>query len=393
MVSHPLETKPTPTDEGHSNANGHSEMVYVIDGLLDLTLNLPDLISFDIRFAACECLKAYFSGHADVRLHFLGRAIDGYQAGGAETSNILNVLLHPSDESAASDPYRYWFAAVIAFHLLYDNATAKAKVLAVTEGDAEKGEEVVSSVQTVIAHLLTSLRKNDDARIVIGYLMLLLGWLFEDLDAVNDFLSEGSNIQGLIQAVAHQTAGNEIVQGLCTMLLGVVYEFSTKDSPIPRTTVHSILLARFDRDRYLDRLTKLRAHPALRDFEVTPQKVDISSGLLPDVYFDKIFVNFFKDNYSRVSRAIDRDPGMEISVVMNGVQKGVSRELVDSLRAQLEEKKKALDDAQVAMTSVERRLEQEQADHRRSKEGVSAEASKAKIAQEGLRRSHDAEIR
>ncbi|MBH9648528.1 hypothetical protein JAO12_31955, partial [Burkholderia vietnamiensis] len=57
---------------------GRSSRVYVIDGLLDLILNLNDNASFDLRFAACECLKSYFSNHLEVRLHFLGRAIDGY---------------------------------------------------------------------------------------------------------------------------------------------------------------------------------------------------------------------------------------------------------------------------------------------------------------------------
>ena len=389
MVPPPLEQ----SRKDQTKLNGHAEKIYVIDGLLDVTLNLSDLASFDVRFAACECLKAYFSNHADVRLHFLGRAIDGHQSGRQENSNVLTVLLHPSEDLTASDPYRYWFAAVVAFHLLYDNSAAKAKLLSVTEGDADNGEEVVTSVQTITAHLLASLRKKDDDRIVIGYLMLLLTWLFEDLDAVNDFLNEGSNVQGLIQAVVQPVVGSEIVQGLCAMLLGIVYEFSTKDSPIPRSNLQSILLSRFDRERYLDCLSKIRSHPLVRDFEVTPQRLDLSTGLLPEVFFDGVFVNFFKDNYSRISRAIDRDPGMEISIVTNGVQKGISRELVDSLRSQLDERKKALEEAQLAITSAGIRLEQEQAEHRRSREAAAAEASKWKMAQEELRRSHETELR
>ncbi len=183
--------------------------------------------------------------------------------------------------------------------------------------------------------------------------MLLLCWLFEDLDGVNDFLGEGSNVQGLIQAVVKNTSSETLVQGLCAMLLGVVYEFSTKDSPIPGPTLQPILMGRMGRDRYIDKLNKLRTCPLLRDFEVLPQKLDLSTGQkLPDVYFDSAFVDFVKDNYSRLLRAIDRDAGMEISVVTNGQQKGISREMVDSLKARVEEKERALEEVQVDMASV-----------------------------------------
>lgn len=388
---------PSPLDGGDGvagKANGRAK-VYVIDALLDLTLCMQDLQEFDVRFAACGCLQAYFTHHAEVRLHFLGRAIEGHQSGRDESANVLSVLLQSSAEGPVTDPYRYWFAAVITFHLLYDSPETKAKAMSLTEGDATNGEEVVTGIQTIAAHVISGLRRGDDARILVGYLMLLLGWLFEDLDAVNDFLTEGSNVQSLIQAVSQPAVtGGELVQGLCAMLLGVVYEFSTKDSPIPRATLHSIFTSRLDRDHYLDRLAKLRSHPFMRDFEVTPQKLDTTSpGRVADVFFDSVFVEFFKDNYSRAARAIDRDPGMEIPVVTNGVQQGISRELVDSLRAQLEDKDRAIQDAQSAMASIEGQLGQERADHRRTKESGVVEMSRIKSVNEGLQKHHGEELR
>ncbi|KAF4457832.1 hypothetical protein F53441_307 [Fusarium austroafricanum] len=389
MVLSPLAK--TGTADGQASKG---DKVFVIDGLLDLTLCLQDLQEFDVRFAASECLHAYFASHPAVKLHFLGRAIEGHQSGANESSNVLTVLLQPSPEP--SDPYRQWFAAGITFHLLHENSEAKAEAMSLTEGDSEDGEEVVTGIQTLSAHVTSGLRRGDDTRILVGYLMLLLGWLFEDLDAVNDFLAEGSNVQSLIQSVSQPPGigGGELVQGLCTMLLGVAYEFSTKDSPIPRATLLSILMARVDRDMYLDRLSKLRSHPFLRDFEVLPQKLDASSpGRLPDVFFDRAFVEFFKDNYSRIARAIDREPGMEISVVTNGVQKGVSRELVDSLRGQVEEKQNAVNEMQEKLAVLQRQLGQEQADHRRSKETAALEMQRVKTVNEGLQKHHSEELR
>ncbi|CCF35377.1 hypothetical protein CH063_01294 [Colletotrichum higginsianum] len=390
QIPSPLEA---PTSAEAGQANGIVK-VYVIDGLLDLTLGVQDLEAFDLRLAACECLKAYFYNHDNIRLHFLRRAIEGHDTGADETANVLTVLLRPSSDAAVANPYRSWFAATVMLHLVFDNSEAKNMAMAVTEGDEKNGEEVVTSIQTVAAHLISGLNREQDSRVVVGYLMLLLGWLFEDLDAVNDFLGEGSNTQSLIQAVNHPYPSGDVVQGLCAMLLGVLYEFSTKDSPIPRADLHNILLSRMGRERYIDKMSKLRSDPLIRDFEVTPQKLgNLGSGKLPDVYFDATFVDFLKDNYSRILRSIDRDPGLEISVVSNGIQKGVSRELVDSLRAQLTEKDQALQEAQVRVETIGRQLGQEQADHRRTRETTAMELARIKQVNEGMQRQHDAELR
>ncbi|KAM0249198.1 hypothetical protein ACHAQJ_009142 [Trichoderma viride] len=377
MVLPPLES----TAGSPSVSNGNPK-IYIIDGLLDLTLNAHDLAAFDLRFAACQCLKAYFSNHAEVKSHFLGRAIEGFQSGRDESANILSVLLRLPGDVFLNDPYRVWFASVIAFHLLYDNPAAKAVAKGLTEGDASKGEEVVTSIQTITAHLLMRIRRDDDTRILVGYLMLLLGWLFEDFDAVNDFLAEGSNVQGLIQVISQpiRMAG-ELVQGLCAMLLGVIYEFSTKDSPIPRATLHSILESRLDRDGYLDRLAKLRNHPLLRDFEVTPQAlISLPSGEEVNVFFDGVFVEFFKDNYSRAVRAIDKAPDMEVSVITNGLEQGISRQLVDSLRHQIEERDRAIHEANEANKSLQGAVNEEKEAHRRTK--ADAEATSTKLVTE-----------
>lgn len=383
-------------DELPSQPNGTDQQtggtkVYVIDALLDLTLSVPSLKAFDARIAACECIKAYFNRHAIIRLHFLRRAISGHVSGADETANVLTTLLRPGDSITSSDPYRRWLAAVLLFHLIFDDAEAKSLAMEIAEGDASNGEEVVTCIQSIAANLITGIQQGDDDRILVAYLMLLCGWLFEDPDAVNDFLGEGSNLQSLVQVVLQGDHGSVLVQGLCAMLLGIVYEFSTKDSPLPRATIHSILASRMGRDQYLDRLTKLRRHPLLRDFEVLPQKLGPSG--LPEVYFDRSFVDFFKDNFSRLIRAIDCDPGIEIPVVTNGVQKGISREMVDSLRSQLEEKDSSLQKLQEDFLALERQLGQERADSRRAKETAILEATRIKTVNEALQRHHEDEIR
>ncbi|CAG8952405.1 hypothetical protein HYFRA_00001152 [Hymenoscyphus fraxineus] len=382
-----------PIDGAGTQRNGIPK-VYVIDGLLDLTLSVPSVSAFDSRMAACECIKAYFFNHPAIRKHFLKRAIDGHLTGADETANVLTTLLQPLDvHVAGGDPYRYWFAAVILFHLIYEDGEAKSLAMTVAEGDASNGEEVVTCIQTLTENLIIGIQKSADERVLVAYLMLLSGWLFEDPDGVNDFLGEGSNIQSLVQAVVRPGAEGILVPGLSAMLLGTIYEFSTKDSPVPRATIHPILASRMGRDQYIDRVMKLRSHPLLRDFEVLPQKLSSApQGGLPEVFFDKTFVEFIKDNFSRMLRAIDRDPGMEVPVIANGIQKGISREMVDSLRSQLEEKTSALEKSQEALLAVERQLGQEQADHRRAKETSVVELARIKQVNESLQRHHEEEM-
>lgn len=362
-------------------------MIYVIDGLLDLTLSYPAPQAFDARMAAFECLKAYLFNHKAIRMHFLQRAKQGYTDGADETANVLTTLMRPLEGGGSNDPYRHWFAALVLFHLIYEDAEAKALAMSVTEGNAEEGEEVVTCIQTISGNLITGIQKGEDDRVTVAYLMLLCGWLFEDPDSVNDFLGEGSNVQSLVQAVL-QAKVDGIVQGLCAALLGIVYEFSTKDSPVPRGTLHPILASRLGRDQYIDRIKKLRSHPLLRDFEVLPQRLGSFSGL-PEVFFEQSFVDFIKDNFSRIMRAIDGDPGFEVPVLANGVQKGISRELVDSLRSQLEDKSAALQQAESNFLSMQRQLSQVEADSRKAKETSLVELARIKNVNDALQRHHE----
>ncbi|CAI7673176.1 hypothetical protein N7533_009704 [Penicillium manginii] len=376
-------------------ANGHAEpeRINVIEAFLKLSLQPSPNSMLDARLAACECMKAFFAHHPGIRMHVLRRAIEGHESGQDRIPNILSVLLIAPESRGNADPYQVWMASVLMFHLLFDDNEAKATAMQVTEGDAESGEEVVTSVQTVIGNLITGLQRGDDERITVGYLMLLCGWLFEDPDVVNDLLVEGSSIQTLLQEIKHQRAPSKIMPGLCTVLLGIIYEFSTKDSPIPRVTLHKLLLEQLGREQYIDKVTKLRECPLVRDFEVLPQtSAGQIDGGLPEVFFDRSFVEFLKDNFSRLLRAIDREPGFEISVVANGVEKGVSRELVDSLRAELEDRSQTVQQLESDLVNVQRKLEQEQSDHRKSKESGSMEASKAQQSQQSLRYSHAQEL-
>lgn len=385
-------SRPGSTASGKSTPSA-VETSNVIEQLLDLTLNSAATLYFEIRLAACHCVQAFLHDHTGIRLHVLKRAIDGHKSGEDTIPNILTVLLEPPNSRASTDPFQQWMAAVLLFHLIDGNADGKAAALKVSEIEQEhepdEDYEEVTFIQGITSNVVAGVQHPEDEQSLLGYLMLLTVWLFDDPDAVNDLLREGSTIQGLISAVKVASSTMPLVAGLCCFLLGIVYEFSTKDSPIPRATLQSIILKSLSREVYIDRLRQTRESAEIRDFEILPA---INEAGLPGVHFDQTFVDFFKDNYSRIIRAMDRDPSFEVSVIHNGVQKGVSRELVDALRSQVEEQKSVAGAAQAELIALRQKLEQEELEHKRTRETTAVEVSRVRQINESLQTGHEEEL-
>lgn len=388
----PLQVTPPMEPETNGTSSPRvAEKKYIIEALLDLALQPPANESFDLRFAAAECIKAYFSNHKQIRDHFLNRAIEGH-LGEDETANILTTLMSGphAHGSASGDAYRVWFAAVLVFHLIHDDREAKDRLMSVSEGDAEAGEEVVTCIQALTSVLITSLQMGEDDRIPIAYFMLLCGWLFEDAAAVNDFLGEASTFNSLIQHITKPSPNTEnkpVVNGLCAALLGIIYEFSTKDSPVPRRKLQSILLQSLGREKYLDTIAQLKAHPHIRDFE--PHDASFSTGPSPRVYFDEDFVDFLKDNFSRLARAIDRDPGQE----QHESHDGIDRDVLDALRGEIAEKNNTIESMQTHIQELEQRASHASAEHRKVLESAQTQVNTIKRINEDLHANHEKESR
>jgi hypothetical protein len=374
-----------PAMNGVSSPNGIPS-VYVIEALLNLVLTPAPNELFDLRNAACECVRSYFYNHMQIREHFLNRAIGGHE-GGDETANALTILMAGAQASQTSDPYRLWFASTLIYHLIVGDLRAKDTLMQVKEGDAESGEEVVTCIQTLTANLIASLQLGEDERISIAYLMLLLEWLYEDAVAVDDFLGEASSLQSLVQATLTPGDDRVIIRGLCAALLGVVYEFSTRDSPVPRRELQPVLTSKLGREKYLEAISELRQHPLVRDFEVLP-RTGGGGGNLPEVFFDEMFIDFLKDNFSRLTRAIDRNPNIE----QQKTHDGVDRDVVDALRGERDEKEQTIQELKAQLMMLEQKLDQESADHRKTQQSADEQRNTLKKINDKLHSDLDKEI-
>ncbi|KAI7642807.1 hypothetical protein KC322_g20049, partial [Hortaea werneckii] len=347
-----------------------------IEALLDLTLASPQDES-SLRAAGCTLIQAYLAGHDRIRWHFLQRAIAGH-AEHEQAANVLTTLLHPGAE-----PQSIVFASWIVADLLADHPEAKAALAAVREGNENEGEDVLTSIQALGSQLQSALQPTPDERLIAAYAGLLTLLLWEFASGVNDLLSEGS---GLLQALvtgANPNSGDAVVAGVAASLLGTLYEFSTKDSPIPRRTLAPLLTRKLGRSKYLEALTLLRRHPAVRDADL--------EGPSEDSLLSAKFIDLFMNEYTRLRRAVDKDPGVEV-LPPSAAEAGVDRDVLDELRGQLQATKDALTQAQQEALTASQQAEQDRLTSAKELQTSTSEVERLRKINEAMQNGHQSEL-
>jgi len=377
--------KPSPqangTKSGHSSARGsarasaESPRTYIIEALLDLTLNRP-LDDTALRAAACGLIQAYLANHDRVKAHFLQRAIAGHTEH-EDASNVLITLLR-----SGAEPNSVIFASWIVSDLIADEPEAKEVLATVKEGNESEGEDVLTSIQALGSQLQAALQSADE-RLIAAYAGLLTVFLWDFADGVNNLLSEGSGLIQALVAAANPASGDIVTAGLSATLLGTIYEFSTKDSPIPRRTLAPLLTQKLGRSKYLDSLSQLRRDPAIRDFDI---EVGEQEGRLSTP-----FVDLFQLEYSRLRKAIDKDPGLEV-LPASAAEAGVDRDVLDDLRQQLQTTKDALSQAQQDALTVGQQAEQDRMAVAKELQTAAAEVDRLRRINQAMQTGHESEL-
>ncbi|KAK7203355.1 p115 like vesicle tethering protein [Myxozyma melibiosi] len=342
-----------------SHVQVEPEAIPVTQALLNWALSCSSIYAFDLRVGATMCLEGYLSNNNNTRVAFLEDAIDAYfndNRGPKNTKLLSGILDHETD--ARTDPYKTWFACVIMLHIFEGGQELKDLARSITIGDEEQGEEVVTAIQTISANLVAALQYNLDARIPIAYIMLLCVWLYEDYEAIDDFLSEGSSVQSLVADVSQSSSHNIMVEGMCTTLLAVLYGYCTTQSPIPRPTLHRLLVNRIGRDSFIMKLRLLRRNNFVRDFDSSEI---LSAGKdetgLPKVFFNRVFIDFFKDRYSRLEKVLDKDPNRDpISPEAIEAQNEQAVESMESMAKEIDELRAQLEGANASIAQTQESL-------------------------------------
>ncbi|KAH9825971.1 intracellular protein transport protein USO1-like [Teratosphaeria destructans] len=363
------------SNKGSARPSAESSRTYIIEALLDLTLSKPEEDS-GLRTASCNLIQAYLTNHDRIKEHFLNRAISGH-AQHEDAANVLNTLLIPGAEPA-SVVYASWIVA----DLTADSPDAKNALAVIKEGNEAEGEDVLTAIQAMGTQLQSALQSGDQ-RLVAAYVNLLTTLLWDFAEGVNNVLAEGSALLQALVAAVDPAGDSLVITGLAAVLLGIVYEFSTKDSPIPRRTLAPLLTEKLGRSKYLGALSHLRRHPAVRDFDFEESE--------EEALLSKTFIDLFLVEYTRLRRAIDKDPGIEV-IPVSAVEAGVDRDILDDLRQQIQAAKDALAQAQQDAMMANQQHEQDRMSVAKELQTANAEVERLRKINQAMQAGHESDV-
>ncbi|KAI0664021.1 p115 like vesicle tethering protein [Cubamyces menziesii] len=191
-------------------------------------------------------------------------------------------------------------------------------------------------------------------RLCVGYLCLLIQWLWEDPPAVREFLEAGA-LGMLVEPINQSAEEDAVIPGLCAFLLGVCYEFNREPGEVTRATIHPIL-TRLGIDMLAGRITHLRDDDRFKAIgpdsfvlpypgapvphhqappSAGPPKPEPEEG---EVWFDWAFVDFWKSNYYTIQKGIAVDPNSLSSAAGQGAESAMLiASLKDAIRNQAAE--------------------------------------------------------
>ncbi|WFD21011.1 type I protein arginine methyltransferase [Malassezia caprae] len=325
--------------------------------LIALVLRGPgstdDHLSLAVRCAALHAFEALVEQNMDVRMtlwHAFVAAPLPEQTHGNASQLLLDSVVHlpttslvSHTKTSAFDPYRHLFASTLLSYLLQGSDTAKDFARRVRLNDEGRcvadatvpttdDDEPATLIHVVVGNLAMALREHgetvrreraaqaglsnsseDWTKIIVGYLVLLIVWLWHSPPSIQDFVSESANLQVLVQPAAQTTGVDPLIQGLAAFVLGTAYEFHTAtegDVPegiLTRQTMHPILHSRIGADQFSTRILCVKSDP--RFASCTPEILEsVLTESNSSVWFTWPFVEFWKDNYVRVQKSILVDP-------------------------------------------------------------------------------------
>ncbi|KAG8811533.1 hypothetical protein FRC17_002410, partial [Serendipita sp. 399] len=264
------------------------------------TSPLTSSVATRLQFA-CLLFSALFHGppnHSNTSPKAIARAVGGSSSAPQDGSG--GNFFVPADNPVSSAP----------------TTTLRA---------AEDEEDPPSSLlQLLTEHLSLSMLARakviDDAiesrlwdKIIVGYLVLLCTWLWEDPKSIRIFLEAGG-VGVLVEPISQTSGIDVLVQGLCAFLFAICYHFNREPGEITRKTLHPII-TRLGADQLVSRMARARDDDRFRHVNpdsivlpVPPSLVISSKVVEGEIWLDWGFVEFWKANYYTAQRGLGADP-------------------------------------------------------------------------------------
>ncbi|KAK9768561.1 Vesicle-mediated ER to Golgi transport protein [Basidiobolus ranarum] len=272
-------------------------------------------------------------------------------------SLLLSSLLEW--EEAKEDPYQVWFGSIILSHILKGNSQCKSTASKITFGDVDQGEEIIPLVNMIAYSLTMASREGHAIRVITGYLTLLSVWAYESPETVSQFLSEGANLQYLMEQISQSHGVDVSIQGLSAFLLGILYEFDDDpESSFPREVLQPIILKRVGVDLFVNHINRLRESKSLQNSSGFEIEMDANGQVVSDLLFDHSFVEFFKGNYELIQKSITVDPKAKSSKNKNS-SPTISNDEAEFYKKTIGDQTEAIESLKLKIQELEATLEQQ----------------------------------
>lgn len=348
-----------------------------------------------VRAAALAAFDALVAQNIDVRmtvLHACVAAPAPDQNHGNANGLLLDTIAHlpstslvSSTEHTRFDASQYLFACLMLSSLLHGSDTTKefarrihlddtGRCVATATLETRPGDDppttllhlIVGNVAMATRELGEAVRREraaaadatantseDWTRVLVGYFVLLCHWLWQSPETVADLVSESANLQVVLQPVAQSHGVDPLIQGLAAFVLGELYEFnpltSDEDGVLTRRAMHPILHTRVGADAFATRLVRLKSDARFADVgpDVLEQLVaradhaaDAPQDAVPTVWFSWLFVEFWKEHYVHVQKAILVEPdATSADAAQTSAELLDARQQVATLQAELQHAK------------------------------------------------------
>ncbi|KAJ3060158.1 hypothetical protein HDU98_003840 [Podochytrium sp. JEL0797] len=211
-------------------------------------------------------------------------------------------------KSSKVDPYRTWFAAVLLSHIVAENPKCQEMALSVKLDDSDS-DEPISLLHKVMYALLIASRESADNRVILGILSLIATWLFASSHAVKEFLSEGSNLQFLIEQVNASSGVDPLVQGMAAYIISICHEYNdNSEASFTQSSLQSLIVSRIGGDVFVSRIDRLKESRFFQKAALYFTGSDDSKAL-PEVYFDIAFVDLLKSSCEPMIRSVINPKG------------------------------------------------------------------------------------
>ncbi|GAM29152.1 hypothetical protein SAMD00019534_123280, partial [Acytostelium subglobosum LB1] len=208
--------------------------------------------------------------------------------------------------AARFDIASFWYSCIVLSATLKDSTHTKDQLLgACVEMPKTASEPPLTLFNKLMSSLLSTKKTETDPMIKIGLLKLLALWLDQSPKAVKEFFSNGSHlsliVESILQPTTAATAAMQVhVQGLYTLILGLLVHNLDESSVAERNNLNSIISHRIGLNSFKDRLDHLRKSDSFTHAEQGEEPFSTALDKITIQLYDFDFTLFFKDVYDKI---------------------------------------------------------------------------------------------